>query len=103
MNFELLYFFLVFLSFMVFLWYFWTHKIFPRMAGENPLKFKLILTCVAVSPSNFKLCALRDRDSDGPPNLVAFRSNSIAAARFLNSTGVTHGRKFVNPNDLLIK
>lgn len=40
------------------------------------------ITCVAVSPSNFKLCALRDRD-----NLDAeLRSNSSAAARFLNST-----------------
>lgn len=42
-------------------------------------------TCVAVSPSNFKLCALRDRDNDGP-NFVEFLSNSIAAARLRSST-----------------
>lgn len=47
-----------------------------------------ILTCVAVSPSNFKLCALRDRDNEEPNFDVEFRSSSIAAARFLNSTAI---------------
>lgn len=42
-------------------------------------------TCVAVSPSNFKLCALRERDKDGP-NFVTVRSNSRTFARFLSST-----------------
>lgn len=44
------------------------------------------MTCVAVSPSNFKLCALRERDNDGPNLDDAFRSSSIAAARLRNST-----------------
>lgn len=50
------------------------------------------LTCVAVSPSSFKLCALRDRDSDGPNFDAELRSSSIAAARLRNSTKTTKNK-----------
>lgn len=39
-----------------------------------------------MSPSNFKLCALRDRDNEEPNFAVELRSNSKAVARFRNST-----------------
>lgn len=45
-----------------------------------------MFTCVAVSPSNFRLCALRERDKDGPNFAAEFRSSSRAAVRFLSST-----------------
>lgn len=52
---------------------------------ENKIELKFH-TCVAVSPSSLRLCALRDRDNDGPNFEVELRSNSKAAARFLSST-----------------
>lgn len=61
------------------------HEILVFLWDGVKFKINLVLACVAVSPNNFRLCALRERDSDGP-NLVALRSNSMAAARFLNST-----------------
>lgn len=70
------------------------------MVGVKISQINPFLTCVAVSPSSFKLCALRDLDNDGTPNLVALRSNSSTAARFLNSTVRGHG-KFCTFNDLL--
>lgn len=39
-----------------------------------------------MSPSNFKLCALRDRDNDEPNFDAAFLSSSRAAERFRSST-----------------
>lgn len=65
------------------------------ISGSPSRQTNVFLTCVAVSPSNFKLCALRERDNDGP-NLVALRSNSRAAARFRNSTVAAHAECCIN-------
>lgn len=58
------------------------------------------ITCVAVSPNIFKLCALLERDKADPlaiPNLAILRSMSKQVARLRNST-----KKILQLFDLLI-